>query len=156
MAIFRWPGGWSPFGTMRQMHSELERLMGRGGYGHAQRIGGGVYPPVNVLNGPEDMIVQCEIAGVAREDIDLSITGETLQIKGVKHPSADEGEVQYQRRERGAGDFSRTIVLPDKVDPDQVDASLVDGVLTIRLPKSEAARPKQIPVSQPDAKEPRS
>ena len=153
MATFRWPGGWSPFGTMRQMHRELERLIGRGEHGHSQRIGGGVYPPVNVLNGPEDMIVECEIAGVARADIDLSITGETLQVKGVKHPSADEGEVKYQRRERGAGDFSRTIVLPDKVDADHVEADLVDGVLTIRLPKSEAARPKQIHVSQPAAGE---
>lgn len=147
MATFRWPGGWSPFGTMRYMQRELERLMGRGAYGHAQRIGGGGYPPVNVLNGPEDMIVQCEIAGVAREDIDLSITGETLQIKGVKPPSADEGEVRYQQRERGVGDFSRTVVLPDKVAPDQIEARLADGILTIRLPKSEAAKPRQIQVS---------
>ena len=105
-----------------------------------------MYPPVNVLNGPEDIIVQCELAGVGREDLDLSITGETLVVRGVKHPPAEEDKVRYERRERGSGDFSRTVVLPDKVDPDQIEAKLADGVLTIRLPKSEAARPRQIAV----------
>jgi len=67
-------------------------------------------------------------------------------VKGVKHPSADEEQVRYQRRERGAGDFSRNVVLPDKVDADRVEAKLADGILTIRLPKSEAAKPKQVEV----------
>jgi len=146
MATFRWPGGWDPFATVRLMQRELDRWMGRSAYGEGQRIGGGVYPPVNVLNGPGDMIVQLEVAGVRRDDLDISITAETLVVKGVKHPSADEEQVRYERRERGAGDFSRSIVLPDKVDADGVEAKLADGILTIRLPKSEAARPKQIEV----------
>lgn len=146
MATFRWPGGWDPFGTLRVMQRELDRWMGRSAFGEGQRIGGGVYPPVNVLNSPEDMVVQLEVAGVKRDDLDISITGETLVVKGVKHPSANEEEVRYQRRERGSGEFSRNIVLPDRVEPDCVEARLVDGVLTVRLPKSEAAKPRQIQV----------
>ena len=146
MATFRWPGGWDPFATVRFMQRELDRWMGRSAYGEGQRIGGGVYPPVNVLNGPNDMVVQLEVAGVRREDLDISITGETLAVKGVKQPPADEEQVRYQRRERGAGDFSRSIVLPDRVDPERIEAKLADGILTIRLPKSEAAKPKQIAV----------
>ena len=146
MAIFRWPNGLDPFGTLRYMQRELERLAGRGVGGEGQRIGGGVYPPVNVFNGPDDMIVQCELAGVERKDVDISITGETLQIKGVKHAGNNEENVRYHRRERGGGEFSRTIVLPDKVDVERIEANLRAGILTIRLPKSEAAKPRQIKV----------
>ena len=146
MTTFRWPGGWGPFDGLRYMQRELERLMGRAGSGQMQRIGGGSYPPVNVLNGPDDLVVQCEVAGVNRKDLDLSITSETLVIKGVKTAPQDGGEVHYQQQERGVGEFSRTIVLPDKVDADRIEATLNAGVLTIRLPKSEAARPKQIKV----------
>jgi len=146
MAIFRWPGGWEGFAGLRQIQRELERLVGGGLFGESRRVGGGSYPAVNVLNGREDMIVQAELAGVKREDVDLSITGETLVIKGTKRPAQAEGELRYQRRERGTGDFSRTVVLPDKVNADGVEASLSNGVLTIRLPKSEAAKPRQISV----------
>ena len=149
MAVFRWPEGWDPFSTLRTMQREVERLMGRGMYGEAQRVGGGSYPPVNVLNSSEEVVVQCELAGVKKEDLDISITGETLVIKGLKKPSvveADENQLHYQQQERGAGEFSRTIVLPDKVETERVEAILQDGILTIRLPKSEAAMPQQISV----------
>ncbi|MCE5279341.1 MAG: Hsp20/alpha crystallin family protein [Planctomycetaceae bacterium] len=144
MAIFRFPGAFDPFSSLRYMQRELDRLFGKG-MALGQQIGGGVYPPVNVYNGRDDMIVECEMSGVKREDVDISITGETLVIKGVKKAPAED-EVKYQRCERGSGDFSRTIVLPDRVDAEKVEASLVNGLLTVRLPKSEAARPKQISV----------
>ena len=146
MAVFRWPNSLDPWSGLRQMQRELERLMGRG-LADSRNIGGGVYPPVNVLNGSDDLIVQCEVAGVGKDNINISITGDTLMVRGNKPSSADEREVRFQRRERGSGDFSRTIVLPDKVDADRVEAKLTDGVLTIRLPKSEAAKPRQIRVS---------
>jgi HSP20 family protein len=145
-SLFRWPSGWDPLGTVRYMQREMDRFLGRGVTGDPRRVGGGTYPPVNVLNGPDDLIVQCELAGVKREDIDLSITGETLVIKGTKRPSVEADDVRFQRQERGFGQFSRTVVLPDKVDADGVDAELKAGVLTVRLPKSEAAKPKQIAV----------
>ena len=146
-SLFRWPSGWDPLGTLRYMQRELDRLAGRSGFGEARRIGGGSFPPVNVLNGPDDLVVQCEVPGVKSEELDLSITGETLVIRGRKRPPVDGGEVRYQRQERGFGEFTRTVVLPDKVDPDRVEAALETGILSIRLPKSEAAKPRQIEVS---------
>jgi HSP20 family protein len=142
MATFRWPN-FDPFSGLRYVQREMDRLMGRV-FGEAQRIGGGVWPPVNVLNGPDEMVVECEVPGVRKEDLDLSITGDTLVIKGVKHGLENEDKLDYQRRERGMGDFSRTVVLPDRVDPDKVDANLEGGVLTIRLAKSEAAKPRKV------------
>lgn len=147
MPVFRWPGGWDPFGGLRAVHRELDRLMGRSPFGQVQRVGGGTFPPVNVFDGEDETIVQCEMAGVRQGDVEVSITGETLVIKGSKKPPSDEEKLRYQRRERGVGEFSRTVVLPDKVDADRVEAALTAGVLTIRLPKSEAAKPKRIPVS---------
>jgi len=128
------------------MQRELERLIGQGLIGQGQAIGGGEYPPVNVFNSSDDMIVQCEVPGLGKDDLELSITGETLTVKGTKRPSADPEKVRFHRQERASGDFSRTIVLPDKVDADKVEANLHAGVLTIRLPKSEAAKPRQIEV----------
>lgn len=145
MATFRWPG-WDPLAGLRYMQREMERLFGRLAPGGEQRIGGGVYPPVNVYNGPDELLVQAEVPGVRREDLELSITGETLVIRGEKKPSVEEEKVRYERRERGTGEFSRTIVLPDRVDADRVEAELSAGVLQIRLPKSESARPKQVRV----------
>jgi len=144
MAIFGWPSGWDPVAGLRAVQREMERLMGR--FGENRRVGGGNYPAVNVLDGPNEMVVQAEMAGVKRQDIDLSITGETLVIKGVKHAPPDEQKLRYHRRERGTGEFDRTVVLPDKVDAARIEASFTNGILTVRLPKSEAARPKQIAV----------
>lgn len=147
MAIFRWPTDWlDPFGGLRLIQREMERLVGDTALGAVERISGGSYPPINVLNGTDELVVQCELAGVARDDVELTITGETLVIKGNKKPPAGEDKLRFQRRERGVGEFRRTIVLPDKVDAGRVEAHLASGVLTVKLPKSEAARPKQIPV----------
>jgi len=146
MTPIRWPSGLDPFSSLRYMARELEQMVGRSLAGEMQGVGGGAYPPVNVLNGPNDTIVQCELAGVARDDLDISITGETLVIKGTKKPPADEEKLHYQRRERGSGEFNRTVVLPNQVEADRVEAKLANGILTVRLPKSEAAKSRRISV----------
>ena len=138
--LFRWPGGMDPFSMMRQMQREMDRMVGLAG-----QVGGGVYPPVNVWTSPDQTLVQCEVAGVKREDIDVSLTGDTLVIKGVKR-GRDDSSLRYQRSERGAGEFSRTIVLSDAVEADRIEASLQDGLLEIRLPKAESAKPRQIAI----------
>ena len=126
------------------MHREIERLTGR--QNDAGRgIGGGTYPSVNVLSSNEEMVIECELPGVERDEIDLSIAGETVVIKGSKKCEC-EGDIQYHRRERGSGDFSRTVVLPEKIDADRISATMSEGILTIRLPKSEAAMVKKIKV----------
>jgi len=144
MAIFGWPN-LDPLAGVRQLSRELERFFGRSAE-DARQVGGGMYPPLNVLNGPDDIVVQCEAPGIAAGDIDLSITGDTLVLKGTKRPPEGEEKLSYQRRERGVGDFTRTVVLPDRVDPDRVEAKLADGLLTVTLAKSESAKPKKIKI----------
>ncbi len=144
MAIFRLGTSFDPFVGLRSLQRELERLSWPWS-GEARRVGGGTYPPVNVYESPGEIVVQCEAAGVSAADFDISITGETLTIKGVKRPP-DEQDVRYVRRERGSGEFTRTIVLPDEVEADKIQAKLADGIMTIHLPKAATAKPRKIDV----------
>lgn len=145
MAIFRWGANLDPFGGLRHVQRELSRLHDAW-FGESRRIGGGPYPPVNVYDSPGEVLVQCEVAGVEPEDLDVSITGETLTIKGNKKPLPDEENLNFVRRERGSGEFTRTIVLPEAVQADKIDASLSNGIMTIKLPKAEAAKPRKIDI----------
>ncbi len=145
MAIFRWGTNFDPFAGLRYIQRELERL-GWPWYAESRRVGGGAYPPVNVYDSDNEILVQCEVAGVEAKDLEVSITGETLNVKGLKRALPDAEKLNFIRRERGEGEFTRTVVLPDEVDAEKIEATLTDGVMTIRLPKSAAAEPKQIEV----------
>ena len=145
MPLFDWGG--DPWAPLREMQRELSRVFGglaRGG-GASQLVGGSGYPPVSIYDREERMLVLAEIPGVPMEDLELSITDDTLLIKGSK-PEDNVPRDSYHRRERGSGTFSRTIVLPDPVDASQIKAQATRGVLRIELPKSEASRPKRIDV----------
>jgi len=145
MAIFRWGTSFDPFAGLRYLQREMERLRWPW-FVENRRIGGGAYPPVNVYESDDEILVQCEVAGVDAKDLDVNITGETLNIKGVKQPLPDEEKLSFIRRERGSGEFTRTIVLPDEVQADKIEASLSDGIMTVRLPKAAAAETKRIEV----------
>lgn len=145
MAIFRWGMNFDPFSGLRHVQQELERLHSSL-FGESRRIGGGPYPPVNVYESGDEILVQCEVAGVDPKDLDVSITGETLTVKGTKRPLPDAEELNFIRRERGAGEFTRTVVLPDAVEVEKIDARLDNGIMTVRLPKAEAGKPRQIEI----------
>ncbi len=138
MTTFRWPSGFDPLIGFRAVQRELNRLL------NVPSSEG--YPPVNVYDADDAYVVEALLPGVGTSEIDLSITGDTLLIKGTKPPLPDVEEDRYLRRERGHGTFNRTVVLPDSVDVGQVTAKQTNGVLTVRLPKSEQARSHRIDV----------
>lgn len=145
MAIFRWGANFDPFAGLRHLQRELERFAWPWG-AQTRRIGGGAFPSVNVYESGQEVLIQCEVPGIERKDLDVTITGETLSVKGVKQPLPDEENLHFIRRERGSGEFVRTIILPDAVDAEKIEAKLTDGIMTIRLPKKAAAKPKQIEI----------
>lgn len=145
MAIFRWGTHFDPFAHLRQLQREMERVAWPW-TAEARRVGGGAFPPVNVYESDAQVVVQCEVPGIDASDMDVSVTGETLTIKGVKPPLPDEEQLQFVRRERGSGNFTRTVVLPDEVDAEKVEAGLRDGIMTIRLPKRAAGKPRQVDI----------
>ena len=78
--------------------------------------------------------------------MEISVTGDSLSISGERKIPEENKNAKYHRRERDAGKFSRIIALPSQVNTNKVEASTVDGILKVILPKSEAAKPKQITV----------
>lgn len=145
MGIFRWGTHFDPFAHLRHLQREMEGISWPWTAG-TRRVGGGAYPPVNVYEADEEVLVQCEVPGIDPSSLDVSITGETLTIKGAKPPPANEEQLRFIRRERGSGEFTRTIILPDEVDADKVEADLRDGIMAIRLPKRAAGKPRQVEI----------
>jgi HSP20 family protein len=105
------------------------------------------YPPMNIHTGEEDVIITAEIPGIDPADIDLTVTGDTLTIRGTRKAQESKQGETWHRRERGAGNFYRTVQLPYNVDGNKVQADYVGGVLKIELPRAEADKPRKISVT---------
>ena len=96
---------------------------------------------MNIHTGEEDVIITAEIPGIDPADIDLTVTGDTLTIRGTrKAQEVKQGET-WHHRERGAGSFYRTVQLPYNVDGNKVQADYVNGVLKIELPRLRLISP---------------
>ncbi|MGA8830626.1 MAG: Hsp20/alpha crystallin family protein [Desulfomonilaceae bacterium] len=108
---------------------------------------GRLFPPINVLKDEGNYKILAEIPGVKADEIELSVQGETLTIKGERKPEILGDNVSYHRRERSHGSFQRSISLPEKVDSDNIGANYKNGVLTITLPVDKASGPRKISVS---------
>lgn len=133
--------GFDPFLEMRRMQQELnQRLAGLTTAAIEE------FPPVNLWVGENSVAVTAELPGIASEDVDLTVRENTLTIRGERKPEPDDEKFVWHRRERAHGSFSRTLQLPFRVDPDQVEARFADGVLEIELHRPEADRPKKIEI----------
>ena len=95
----------------------------------------GWMPPTDVLENKDDIVVRLDVPGVNPDEIDLSISGDILQIKGERKQEKERDDENYHAIERGFGSFDRRINLPAPVDVESIKASCKNGVLTIRLPK---------------------
>jgi HSP20 family protein len=102
---------------------------------------------VNVYDAGEGYILSAQLPGVAAEEVELTITGETLTMRGERKRPEGVKDDSYRRQERPVGRWSRTITLPDRVDGTQVSATFTNGILTVNLPKAENARPRHIAVN---------
>ena len=102
-------------------------------------------PAVDVYQNKDQYTVQAELPGLKKEEIELSLNGDTLTISGERkqETKSEEGS----RTERFFGKFQRSVILPVPVNAEKVNATYKDGILTVVLPKAEEAKPKQIPVS---------
>ncbi len=141
----RMPDPMSEFGRLQD---EINRLFD---FGYPERTGlfdRRVSPAIDVVDTGEAVKVYCDIPGVSKDDIDLSIASNVLTIKGEKQESEKEKqEDKNYRAETWSGNFQRTISLPDTVDPQNVEATMKDGVLTVTLAKKEEVKPRQIEVN---------
>lgn len=137
----------SPFDALLDMRREMDRLLG----GFDRPNGGELASwtaPTEVRETGDALLFAIELPGMRPEDIELTVENSVLTVSGEKkferEAEADEGE--YRLFERRYGRFSRSFSLPNTVDANNVDASYDNGVLTVRLPKSETARPRRIEI----------
>ena len=148
MALIRWLGDNDLHSEFDRLSRDLNRLMTgfTPGFGWGETLrSSGVYPTMNVYDDGESLIVQAEVPGIDPKDIDITVTNDTLTLKGERKLEAPEG-VSYHRREREAGRFHRALTLPEPVDSTKVIATCTDGVLEIRMPRAEHARPRKVTV----------
>ena len=135
-----------PVGGLTRLQEELDRFFGKPSY-DLGLIGPNVFPPINVFTNDDGLVVQAEVPGAKPEQLHVQVERGRLTVSGERtFESEDDTQVSYHRRERRAGRFSRTIQLPNDLDPESVKAELRDGLLTIRVAKLESAKPRQIEV----------
>jgi len=127
--ISDWPTwSWrSPFRELERMRKEMDRLFEDLTEGIFREPRAGVYPLVNVTEGNDKYYVRAELPGIKAEDLDISVTGNSISIAGERKIPAEDEKAKYHRREREAGKFSRIISLPAQVDTARVEASCVVG-----------------------------
>lgn len=101
-------------------------------------------PPIDVYETREDLVVAVELPGVREQDIQLTMTGDVLSLRGQRAIAADARQENYHRIERWSGTFERHVQLPIAVQVDRIRASYRDGVLEVRLPKLPDGKPREI------------
>jgi HSP20 family protein len=143
MRLTRWQP-LNPWGQLQQLQHEMNRLFDRWGSDDVGQPG--VFPAVNVSEDQEALHLDMELPGLDLKELEIYVTGgNQLSIKGRRRESVPEKAVVH-RQERSFGSFSRLLTLPTPVDPEKVEARLENGILSVRLAKHEAAKPRKITV----------
>ena len=140
---------WRPLGELSTLRHEMDRLLERF-FGEVPSLGlpGGTWEPRLDLSETKDTLtIKAELPGLEAKDLDVSVSGDVLTLKGEKKQEKEEKDEQRHVIERSYGAFVRMVRLPAPVAQDQIKASFKNGVLTINLPKTEEAKQKAIPVT---------
>ena len=142
---------WDPYREAVSLREAMNRLFDESWLGPSwEREGNGdsqgVFVPVDMVEKDDQIIVTAPLPGLKPEDVDIRITGNMLTIKGEFREEKEEEQENVHCRERRYGMFHRMIRLPMSVDTSKAEATFEDGMLTLSLPKTEEAKPKQIEV----------
>lgn len=133
---------YNPWSELERMRREIDNVFGS--YGRPEA--GYSFPLTNIYDNKENVVVTAELAGMKKEDVNVSLTEGVLTISGKREPAKTGSDVTIIRQERATGDFEKSFRIPSKVMSDKIKAEFKDGILTVTLPKSEEAKPKQITI----------
>ena len=144
--LVTWPRNpWSIFDELESLQTDMNRAFSDLGYNRSWQRGA-TYPLMNVWSSAEGIVVDAELPGVDPKDVDISVLGDELTLRGkVNAQEACKGET-YHRRERPAGEFARTLQLPFRADAGAVKAYYKNGVLRLTVPRREEEKPKRIAI----------
>ena len=149
MTVLRRSNGFHPLDQLRnQMDRLVTDFLGPMTGTYSPRVSGTErsFPALNVWEYGDHLYAEAELPGMKSDDIDVSVVGGDLTIRGHRGEQPQDG-TSFHRRERGTGEFTRVVRLPIEVNADKVEATLKDGVLLVKLPKAESAKPKKIKVA---------
>jgi HSP20 family protein len=151
MAIERW----QPFSELMSLRQAMDRLF-EDSFVRPSRalaaLGEVAVPALDVYQTPNEVVVKPALPELKPEDVSIDITGETLTIKGETKAEQEIEKEDYLYQERRYGAFSRSVVLPSGLKPDNAEATMEDGVLTLTIPKAEEVKPKAIKVKAKEKK----
>lgn len=140
---------WDPFRSLWDVKGDLDRLFSsrRGAVDEATSLAQWA-PAVDIVEDTDEGFTQLavELPGLAREDVKITVDDNTLSITGERKNTVREQKKGYTRIERAYGSFARSFTLPATIDTAHINAEMKNGVLYVRLPKSEQAKPRQIDV----------
>jgi len=145
MALFRFTPTFDPLNALLNLQRDLDRVFDKPLGLDLGLSGRGVFPAVNVFSDRDGYVIRMEIPGVSPEQINIESHGRTLTLSGKRESAAPQGG-SFHRRERSSGQFSRSLQLPADLDLSRAEASYRQGMLTVRIPKKEEAKPRQITV----------
>ena len=139
---------WRPFGELSPFRKEMDRLWDRfsGETPFARTFNEMWSPSVDIMETKDNFVVKAELPGLEAKDVNVSISGDILTIKGEKKAEEEEKDEHYHRVERYSGSFQRVFQLPSGVKADKIEATFDKGVLKVTLPKVEEAKKKEIEV----------
>ena len=137
-------GTWNMLEDFNRLSRQMDRLFGYGGF-EGRRPAAGVFPLFNITETGEHYTIRAELPGIKSEDLELEATAKSVVISGKREAKAEEG-ARYHRKERKAGKFSRVLALPAEIDPERVEAKMKNGVLTVKVSKADAVKPRRIAI----------
>ena len=143
----------SPLAEIARWEQQMERRFADLFSGRIARLWGDdedvdlTEPPLDLYEEENEVVVKAELPGMTKDDIQISFADNLLTIRGEKRKEQEDKSKDYYRAERVYGAFSRSVTLPAEIIPEKARAVFKDGVLDIRLPKSETAKKKEIKVS---------
>jgi HSP20 family protein len=144
MALVRWDPGREVDTLQTEMNRVFDAFFGSrpGKGGHARRW----VPAMDLVEDKDDLVLRADLPGLSEDDVNIEVKDSVLTISGerkTEEKNADEG---YYRVERAFGRFSRSLTLPDGIDPEQVKARFDNGVLEVRIPKPEERKPHRVAI----------
>lgn len=135
---------WDPWREIGQLQNEMGRMLAgarsMSGLGHRE------FPPVNLYVNENDLLLTLEVPGIDPAHVDITVTGDTVTIRGDRPAEATQSGQSFHRRERLTGHFERSVQLPFEVDPGKTEATYERGVLSVRMGRPESQKPKKVVV----------
>jgi HSP20 family protein len=151
MAMIRW----EPARELQAIQQEMNRIFGSAFDAQGNATNGSMasrwIPPMDLVEDEEHFVVRADLPGIEERDVNVELEDSVLTISGERKPDVDARKEGHYRMERAHGTFSRSLTLPEGIDPDGIGASFSKGVLEVRIAKPEQRKPRKVAINVGDS-----